>query len=120
MSDEQAQRKTIVALTGAATEGNARLQATWVDSEIEISVTEEKGAASSVVLSRLQAYDLARLIMAALRPPPSGLRCACGAVATIHVTEFDAQRGEAKLLHLCERHAQEYCNPPSRKPPEAP
>ncbi len=120
MSDEQAQRKTIVALTGTATDGNAWLQAAWLDSEIEITVTEEKGADSSVVLSKLQAYDLARVILAALRPPPSGLRCACGAVATIHVTEFDAEKGEARLLHLCERHAPEHCKTPGRKPPEAP
>ena len=119
MSDEQAQRKTIVALTGTATDGNAWLQAAWLDSEIEITVTEEKGADSSVVLSKLQAYDLARLILAALRPPSTALKCSCGAAATIHVTEFDSEKGEANLLHLCEQHAQEYCNPPGRKPPEA-
>jgi|HubBroStandDraft_6_1064221.scaffolds.fasta_scaffold666397_1 hypothetical protein len=62
MSDKEHKRETIVAFTGSADDGNAWLQAAWLDPQIEITVTEEKGADSSAVLSKAQAMDLARLV----------------------------------------------------------
>jgi hypothetical protein len=49
MSDKEHKRETIVAFTGSADDGNAWLQAAWLDPQIEITVTEEKGADSSAV-----------------------------------------------------------------------
>jgi hypothetical protein len=50
MSDKEHKRETIVAFTGSADDGNAWLQAAWLDPQIEITVTEEKGADSSAIL----------------------------------------------------------------------
>jgi|SRR5580704_3533712 hypothetical protein len=120
MSDEQAKRETIVALSGSAEEGNAWLLAAWLDFRIEITVTEEKGGDSSVVLSRAQAIHLARLLMAALDPPPTIFKCReCDAPATCQVTEVNSDKGETKILRLCEQHARQLCDQANRKPQNA-
>jgi hypothetical protein len=119
MSDEQAKRKTIVAFSGSGEDGNAWLQAAWLDSQIEITVTEEKGADSSVVLSKDQVLDLSRVLMAALGELPRFLKCReCDEPATCHMTEVHSDKGEVKTFHLCEQHASQYHDQARQKPPE--
>jgi hypothetical protein len=64
-------RESILTLTGPAVEveGDAWLLVYRVGSQIEITVTEEKGGDSSVLLSKEQARELARAITAALDNP---------------------------------------------------
>jgi hypothetical protein len=120
MSDEPKRRETIAALSGSAETGNAWLQAALLESQIEITVTEEAGAESSIVLSRAQVIDLARLLMAAMDRQPSFpciLKCCeCDEPATCHVTEL--LKGEPIILHLCERHAHRHNDQVTRKPPK--
>jgi hypothetical protein len=110
MSDEPKKRETIVALCGTARDGNAWLQAAWLDSQIEITVTEDPGADATIVLSKAQAIDLARLLMAALDQLPSFPRffkCnECDQPATCHMTEVQ-NKGEPITFHLCEHHARQ-------------
>jgi hypothetical protein len=121
MSDEPKKRETIVALSGAAHEGNAWLLAARLDSQIEIAVTEEKGADSSVLLSKAQAIDLARILMVALDQQPSFPRffkcCDYDQPATCHMTEVQ-NKGEPITFHLCEQHARPHHDQTTRKPPE--
>jgi hypothetical protein len=73
MSDEPdaTARKPIVTLTGPAIEegGEAWLLVGWIGSQIEIVVSEEKGADSTVLLSKDQARALSRAITTALDNP---------------------------------------------------
>ena len=68
---KQPARESILTLTGPAVEveGDAWLLVYRVGSQIEITVTEEKGGDSSVLLSKEQARELARAITAALDNP---------------------------------------------------
>ena len=64
-------RESILTLTGPAVEeeGDAWLLVYRLGSQIEITVTEEKGGDSSVLLSKEQARELARALTAALDNP---------------------------------------------------
>jgi hypothetical protein len=113
MSDEQPKRRTIVAFIGSAKEGNAWLQAAWVDSQIEITVSEEKGADSSSLLSQDQARNLAHMLLRAIGHLPRSLFPACqkcGQVATWHMTDIDPKTGKTINIHFCEEHGRQHCD----------
>jgi hypothetical protein len=119
MSNQPAKRETIIALSGSVEDGNSWLLAAWLDSQIEISVTEEKGADASVVLSKNQVLDLSRVLMKALGEPPRSLKCRdCDEPATCHVTEVNSDRCEAQNFHLCEEHKRQYDERATRNPPD--